>query len=150
MASDDEPEQSNAMVDGVVATFIQPADCLFDRWFPTSVDPRKATCRYFVLALICFLNFGNYMVYDTPAALSDNIVQDMEVSSSSYNLLYDIYSWPNVILAFFAGVLIDNVCGIRLGGVIFSFIVMSAQIIVAVGAFTNAFWLMVVGRGIFA
>ncbi|VDP03114.1 unnamed protein product [Soboliphyme baturini] len=74
----------------------------------------------------------------------------MKVGLAQYNLLYDIYSWPNIILAFCGGVLIDRVFGIRKGGIIFSFIVMISQVVLAIGALTNQFWLMVVGRFIFA
>lgn len=60
-----------------------------------------------------------------------------------------MYSWPNVILCFFGGFLIDRVFGIRLGAIIFAFIILIGQIVVACGAFVKAFWLMDVGRFIF-
>lgn len=34
-------------------------------------DPEHWSHRYLFLLLICFLSFGNYFVYDNPAALTD-------------------------------------------------------------------------------
>jgi MFS family permease len=64
-------------------------------------------------------------------------------------MLYSIYSWPNVILCFIGGFLIDRVFGIRLGTIIYMFILMIGQLIFAMGGVINAFWLMVLGRFIF-
>ncbi|VDO93203.1 unnamed protein product [Soboliphyme baturini] len=38
-------------------------------------DPARRIHRYSILAIMCFLNFGSYLIYDAPAALNDNIVQ---------------------------------------------------------------------------
>ena len=37
----------------------------------------------------------------------------MGVNTSKYMLLYSLYSWPNVVLCFFGGYLLDTVFGIR-------------------------------------
>ncbi|XP_036612775.1 major facilitator superfamily domain-containing protein 1 isoform X2 [Trichosurus vulpecula] len=73
----------------------------------------------------------------------------MQVHTVTFMLLYSWYSWPNVILCFFGGFLIDRVFGIRWGSVIFSFIVCIGQVIFAMGALINAFWLMQLGRFVF-
>jgi len=39
-----------------------------------------------------------------------------------------MYSWPNVILCFFGGFLIDRVFGVRWGAIIFSAIVTVGQV----------------------
>ncbi|CAI9547165.1 unnamed protein product, partial [Staurois parvus] len=57
--------------------------------------------------------------------------------------------WPNVVLCFFGGFLIDRVFGIRLGTIIFSLFVCAGQVIFATGALFNAFWLMEAGRLVF-
>lgn len=73
----------------------------------------------------------------------------MKVNTARFMALYAWYSWPNVVLCFFGGFLIDRVFGIRLGTVIFSIFVCVGQVIFALGALVNAFWLMEVGRFIF-
>ena len=39
----------------------------------------------------------------------------MKVQADSYVLLYSLYSYPNVILCFFGGFLLDRVFGVRWG-----------------------------------
>lgn len=71
---------------------------------------------------------GSYFCYDNPGALEEHIKEDMEVTTSEYMMLYSLYSWPNVILCFFGGFLIDRVFGIRLGALIFSAIIFVGQV----------------------
>jgi hypothetical protein len=53
----------------------------------------------------------NFYAYDLPAALNVPLQQYLEVSNTTYqyelNLLYSVYSIPNVVLPFFSGYLID-------------------------------------------
>ncbi|XP_072474723.1 lysosomal dipeptide transporter MFSD1 isoform X2 [Notamacropus eugenii] len=112
-------------------------------------DPAHLAHRLVALAFMCFLGFGSYFCYDNPAALQTQVQQDMQVHTAAFMLLYSWYSWPNVILCFFGGFLIDRVFGIRWGSIIFSFIVCIGQVIFAMGAIVNAFWLMQLGRFVF-
>ncbi|KAM9231870.1 lysosomal dipeptide transporter MFSD1 isoform 3-T3 [Leptosomus discolor] len=98
---------------------------------------------------MCFLGFGSYFCYDNPAALQTQVQRDMKVNTAQFMALYAWYSWPNVVLCFFGGFLIDRVFGIRLGTVIFSIFVCVGQVVFALGALLNAFWLMDMGRFIF-
>ncbi|XP_025080168.1 major facilitator superfamily domain-containing protein 1-like isoform X2 [Pomacea canaliculata] len=113
-------------------------------------DPRGCLHRYFpVLVIMCFLSFGSYFCYDNPAALQDTMIKDLSLSESQFMLLYSLYSWPNVILCFFGGFLIDRVFGVRMGSIIFSLFVTAGQVVFAFGSLTNLFWLMCLGRFIF-
>ncbi|XP_074154185.1 lysosomal dipeptide transporter MFSD1 isoform X2 [Sminthopsis crassicaudata] len=112
-------------------------------------DPAHLAHRLLALTLMCFLGFGSYFCYDNPAALQTQIQADMGLHTASFMLLYSWYSWPNVVLCFFGGFLIDRVFGIRWGSIIFSFIVCIGQVIFAMGALVNAFWLMQLGRFVF-
>lgn len=69
--------------------------------------------------------------------------------TSKFVLLYSIYSWPNVILCFIGGFLLDSIFGIRLGTIIYMGLTLIGQIIFATGAIINVFWLMMVGRFVF-
>ncbi|NXT20477.1 MFSD1 protein, partial [Syrrhaptes paradoxus] len=119
------------------------------RALPAVCDPRRLPHRLLVLALMCFLGFGGYFCYDNPAALQTQVQRDMKVNTAQFMALYAWYSWPNVVLCFFGGFLIDRVFGIRLGTIIFSIFVCVGQVIFALGALLNTFWLMDVGRFIF-
>ena len=63
--------------------------------------------------------------------------------------LYAWYSWPNVVLSFIGGFLIDKVFGVRLGASIFSLFLIAGQFVFAAGAFINVHWLCYLGRFIF-
>ncbi|CAB1347774.1 unnamed protein product [Coregonus sp. 'balchen'] len=112
-------------------------------------DPRRVLHRIFVLLFMCFLGFGSYFCYDNPAALQTQVIQDMKLNTSMFMQLYAWYSWPNVVLCFLGGFLLDRVFGIRLGTIIFALFVCVGQVIVAVGALLDLFWLMEVGRFVF-
>jgi MFS family permease len=112
-------------------------------------DPRRWLHRFLLLFLMCMLSFGSYYVYDNPASLEKTIINVMGVSVTQYALLYSLYSWPNVILSVFGGYLIDRVLGVRLGTLIFSSFVCLGQLVFALGAFVDKYWLMLVGRFVF-
>lgn len=112
-------------------------------------DPKRNVHRYFILGLICFLSFGSYYCYDNPAALENVIKQDMGVKTDKYVMLYSLYSYPNVILCFFGGFLLDRVFGVRLGTIIFSLFVLVGQVIFALGAYYHNFLVMEIGRFVF-
>ena len=77
------------------------------------------------------------------------VLTDMDVSTADFMQLYALYSWPNVVLCFFGGFLLDSVFGVRLGTVIFSLFVGVGQIIFAMGALLDKYWLMEAGRFFF-
>ncbi|XP_078102154.1 lysosomal dipeptide transporter MFSD1 isoform X3 [Sander vitreus] len=112
-------------------------------------DPSHILHRVLVLIFMCFLGFGSYFCYDNPAALQTQVIQDLSLNTKEFMQLYAWYSWPNVVLCFFGGFLLDRVFGIRLGTIIFSLFVCVGQVIFATGALVNRFWLMEVGRFVF-
>ncbi|RLV76397.1 hypothetical protein DV515_00017017 [Chloebia gouldiae] len=60
-----------------------------------------------------FREEGSYFCYDNPAALQTQVQRDMQVSTAQFMALYAWYSWPNVVLCFFGGFLLDRVFGVR-------------------------------------
>ncbi|XP_018568613.1 major facilitator superfamily domain-containing protein 1 isoform X2 [Anoplophora glabripennis] len=111
--------------------------------------PRGSGHRFIALIFMCFLGFGSYFCYDNPAALQGHITKDLNISILQCNMFYSFYSWPNVILCFIGGFLIDRVFGIRLGTNIYMAITLIGQIVFALGVYCNQFWLMLCGRFIF-
>lgn len=111
--------------------------------------PAHTVHRFFALLLMCFLCFGSYFCYDTPGALADNFKGDTHLSTSQFALIYSIYSWPNVVLCFIGGYLIDRYFGVRLGTIIYMLFVFSGALVFAMGVYINAYWVMILGRFIF-
>jgi len=56
------------------------------------------------------------------------MIRDLKLTESGFMGFYAWYSWPNVILCFFGGFLIDKVFGVRLGAIIFSLLVTVGQV----------------------
>ena len=83
---------------------------------------------------------------DNPSALHNEFRADLEMSEIEFMNLYAWYSWPNVVLSFIGGFLIDKVFGVRLGASIFALFLIVGQMIFAAGAFINAHWLCYLGR----
>lgn len=112
-------------------------------------DPRRMPHRFIALIMMCLLGFGSTFCYDNPGALQDNIKSDMGINTAQFANLYAWYSWPNVILCFIGGFLLDRVFGTQLGTILFATLVLLGQIVFALGGILNKFWLMEVGRLIF-
>ncbi|XP_022183884.1 major facilitator superfamily domain-containing protein 1 [Nilaparvata lugens] len=115
----------------------------------TFTDPTRGGHRFIALILMCLIGFGSYFCYDNPAALQDAFIDDMTLSTTEFVYLYSWYSWPNIVLCFIGGFLLDRVFGIQYGTVFYTTLVVIGQLIFAAGAFTNKFWLTVFGRFIF-
>ena len=71
-------------------------------------DPRRMPHRFIALIMMCLLGFGSTFCYDNPGALQDNIKSDMGINTAQFANLYAWYSWPNVILCFIGGFLLDR------------------------------------------
>ncbi|XP_053692957.1 major facilitator superfamily domain-containing protein 1-like isoform X2 [Sabethes cyaneus] len=112
-------------------------------------NPTSFLHRFMALILMCLVGFGSYFCYDNPGALQDKFKSDLDLTTSEFVWLYSIYSWPNVILCFIGGFLIDRVFGIRFGTIIYMFILLIGQLIFATGGLINQFWLMILGRFLF-
>lgn len=118
-------------------------------WLSACCNPSSALHRFMALIFMCLVGFGSYFCYDNPGALQDKFKSDLDLSTTQFVWLYSIYSWPNVILCFIGGFLIDRVFGIRLGTIIYMFILLIGQLIFATGGLINQFWLMILGRFLF-
>ena len=99
-----------------------------------------------LLYKLIYLILGSYYCYDNPGALQNQIVSDMKISVGGFSQLYAWYSWPNTILCFFGGFLIDRVLGIRFGAILFAGFILVGQAVFAGGALLNTYWIMILGR----
>ncbi|XP_060859207.1 major facilitator superfamily domain-containing protein 1-like [Metopolophium dirhodum] len=115
----------------------------------TWTHPRHIFQRLITLFLMCLIGFGSYFCFDNPGALQDNFIQDLNLTTSQFVYLYSFYFWPNIVMCFIGGFLINRVFGIRLGTVIFALMVVLGQIVFAAGTYLNTLWIMILGRLIF-
>ena len=100
--------------------------------------------------LICFLGFGAHLCKHNPSALEAQMRNDTGLNDTElYNLDTRFIYWPNSLLPIFGGFLMDWKLGRKSGAVVFAFLVVVGQFILAIGAFTGKFWIMMVGRIIF-
>ena len=110
---------------------------------------RSRSCfRWIVLFLSCWAMFGSYYCYDNPTALSNQIKSKYDLSSTEYNLLYSVYSFPNIILPLFGGGLVDKI-GAELSLLIFLSLVTIGQAVFAFASSISSYPLMLIGRGIY-
>ncbi|CAD8202057.1 unnamed protein product [Paramecium octaurelia] len=109
---------------------------------------QKTWVLWLALALACFLLFGDAYAFDNPMALQSTIQTQMGLNNVQFNMLYSIYSAPNIILPFFGGILIDKI-GVRVSIFIFSTILIFGQGIVVIGGYTLSYGTLLAGRCIF-
>merc|ERR1719384_1411568 len=112
-------------------------------------DPRSFCHRLIALIMMCLLGFGSYFCFDNPGALQTDIKVAMNLTTAQFANLYSWYSWPNVVLPVVGGFLMDRVLGIRLGTMVFAFIICMGQGIFALGGFMDRLWVMEIGRFVF-
>ena len=119
--------------------------------------PTTRLFRSVILFLACTLTFGSYFAYDNPGALTEAFKSQVcHNSTTRYELMYSIYSWPNTIQPFIGGYLIDNVLGPRKAAILFCSLVALGTAIVALsttlefphGSFMP-FYIAVCGRFVF-
>jgi hypothetical protein len=73
------------------------------------ISYRKSRARWLGLFLQCSLNIGQRFCFDNPQALQFYLTSEpIALSSTQYNFLYSIYSFPNIILPIFAGIYFKN------------------------------------------
>ncbi|CAG9767899.1 unnamed protein product [Ceutorhynchus assimilis] len=120
-----------------------------DKTYFLCCHPTGKAHRFIALIFMCFLGFGSYFCYDNPSALQERFKEDLNLTETQYTALYSIYSWPNVVMCFIGGFLIDRVFGIRAGTNIFMGLTFLGQLVFSLAAYLNHYWLMICGRFIF-
>ena len=100
--------------------------------------------------------FSSYYCYDNPAALYDQLkdADNTDLSATQINSLYSAYSFPNMILPFFGGYLVDRF-GVRRTMILFTFFLVVGQTLFALGASIShgrgggAYGVMILGRFVY-
>ncbi|ORY43982.1 MFS general substrate transporter [Rhizoclosmatium globosum] len=104
-----------------------------------------------LLFLSCLLLFGNYYAFDNPAALNRQLMIHMGRDYDSWQyelgLIYIIYSFPNMFLPYFGGLLVDKL-GMQVF-IVYSTFGFLGQVLFSVGIHYKNIWVMLVGRFLF-
>ena len=74
--------------------------------------------------------------------------EPLNLSSQEYNLLYSVYSLPNIVLPLVAGIITDKL-GMKLTIFIFCTLVTIGQVIFCIGGVNQNFFMMCAGRFVF-
>ncbi|CAH0475668.1 unnamed protein product [Peronospora belbahrii] len=117
------------------------------------MEKSELRVRWLVLVLSCIVMIGNYYCFDNPSALKSQLQQHFDMIPKDryeffFNLLYTLYSIPNIVLPFFGGVLVDRF-GARVMLFVFSTAILTGQVIFATGCSLSSFNLMLFGRVVF-
>ena len=103
---------------------------------------------------------GSYYCYDNPSALNKQMevyftaevdkahIMTHKQYQTNFNLLYTVYSIPNIVLPFFGGYFTD-LWGARTVNIICSSFILCGQLLVALGAHMQLFSIMIAGRVVF-
>ena len=123
--------------------------------FGTSRDylEKAGNVRWLILVLSCFIMFGNFYAYDNPSALNRQLKAWMADKSDAefeyhLNLLYTIYSAPNIVLPFVVGRALDRY-GSRSFLIGLSLLMCVGQAVFAMGVGSRMWIWMLIGRLIF-
>mmetsp|Transcript_23101 Transcript_23101/g.46198 ORF Transcript_23101/g.46198 Transcript_23101/m.46198 type:complete len:616 (-) Transcript_23101:58-1905(-) len=107
--------------------------------------------RWLVLALTCTVMTASYYSYDIPSALHQQLSDYMPQSSNferNFNLLYTVYSIPNVILPLFGGNFVDRY-GAPQCLLVFASIVCCGSVLLSIGVSNKSWEVMYLGRFVF-
>eukprot|EP01084_Bolivina_argentea_P132617 234045_1 len=104
--------------------------------------------RWIVLISTVIGMFAYGYAYDNPVALQNELITKYKLSNVEYNLLYSIYSIPNIILPFCSGILSDKIGEDYLIIFFFGLMVLS-QTLFAFGCGLSNYTLMLVARFLF-
>jgi hypothetical protein len=107
--------------------------------------------RWLILLITGIVTVGNYYCFDIPSVLFEQLseyFQQLSFFDLKFNLLYILYSIPNIVIPLFGGYLIDS-CGKRTMILLFSFAVFCGQFIVSIGCSLHDFNMILFGRFVF-
>mmetsp|Transcript_91048 Transcript_91048/g.190443 ORF Transcript_91048/g.190443 Transcript_91048/m.190443 type:complete len:475 (-) Transcript_91048:78-1502(-) len=112
--------------------------------------------RWPILLLTCGGLFGQFFAFDIPSALNEQFRQTLTVSSGVddkeyaylFNLLYSVYSIPNIFLPLVLGMAVDR-CGFHVLIVLLGLAVFVGQLLFTLGVAEASWPIMLGGRVLF-
>ena len=116
------------------------------RLYDLLCDPRQRLYRC-IIALFLLLNFCCvYFIIELPTGLQTVMLNGMGINAKQYNLLFSVFTVPDIVLSVFGGVLVDKVIGIRSGLLLVAFVTFLGEAVFATGGFIDSYVVTVLGR----
>ena len=112
------------------------------------MDRAQSPLRWAVLFFGCLTLIGNYYCYDNPAALKTQLQELTGMDEETYNLMYSVYSFPNMLLPFLGGWMCDRF-GSECCLLLFAVLLCAGQALFAFGATINSVPVLLLGRVVF-
>jgi MFS family permease len=120
------------------------------------VQPSRAWVRWPVLLLTCGGLFGQFYAFDNPSALNEQMRQYMSEKAHTtpeqyayfFNLLYSVYSFPNILLPLVMGLAVDR-CGCTVLLCFLGACVVLGHVVFAAGLGQASWPVMLCGRVLF-
>eukprot|EP00941_MAST-03F_sp_MAST-3F-sp1_P004941 g4941.t1 len=109
----------------------------------------SSNLRWLILALVALSMFAHWYCYDIPTAVSTFFMSDADgdpgLSASQFVSLYSAYSYPNLIVPLFGGLLVDRI-GLKTTLITFSFITFVGNVMIALGVSEASYILMMIAQ----
>lgn len=113
-----------------------------------TLSSRSSRLRFMVLVSGATFMFGNYYFFDQTSATEADVIARTNMSEDTFGMLSSVYSWPNVVLPLFGGLLVDRL-GVRVAAVGFTVLVTLGSCLFSLGLWTQSTMLLVLGRVVF-
>ncbi len=118
----------------------------------SATSPSSLVLRWWILFFTCTAIAGIYYSFEIPAALHQQLKDYMRSEDYNFpvmlNLLYSVYSIPDIILPFGGGAIVDYL-GAHSATALFASLTLLGQFIFAAGASYKSWILMLLGRTIY-
>lgn len=107
--------------------------------------------RILALALISIMGFGCTFCFDSPAALQTDLKAALNLTQTQFMGLYTAYSAPNIVMCVIGGFLVDVVLGRRIAAILFTFLVLAGQGLLAFGVSLgpDQIWMLYIARFVY-
>lgn len=112
-------------------------------------NPRRRTYRFIILGFLFIAYICVFFTVELPSGLQTILMDVMDINAKQYNVLFSIFSWPDIVLSMCGGIVMDRIIGLRTGIVLVAAVALAGEIIFALGGFLNSFPVVLVGRVVF-
>lgn len=100
--------------------------------------PLGRSYRWIILAVMSFVNFASYYIWDSLSPLAPLLKEELSLSGAHFGLLFSAVTAANVFLVMLiiSGVLVDKI-GVKLAGIIYAFCCFFGAVLTSLGASPN-------------
>ncbi len=109
------------------------------------LNPSSAGYRFLILVFVAFLAYGSYFAYDSLGAIAPLLIKAFGIGREQIGIAYSAYSIAAIFSVFLGGILVDKI-GTRKASLLFSFLIVSGALIVAIA---KSIYTIYIGRVIF-